>query len=79
MLINIGYVINSSVIYSNYQNVLLRALLAFWLFLCLFIQRMFGKYENILTNTLVYVNSVFNVVLFVNFTLTVSKAQSNLD
>lgn len=74
MLINIGYVINSSVIYSNYQNVLFRALLACWLFLCLFIQRMFGKYENILTNTLVYVNSVFNVVLFVNFTLTVSKA-----
>ncbi|CAK74415.1 unnamed protein product (macronuclear) [Paramecium tetraurelia] len=77
ILINIGFIINSAVVYNSAEIVKYRIIFIGWMFICLYLQKISGKYWNITTNILIFINSVISVLLFAFFTKFVNTAQTN--
>ncbi|CAD8068413.1 unnamed protein product [Paramecium primaurelia] len=79
ILINLGFIINSAVVYNSSDIVKFRSIFIGWMLICLFLQKISRKYWNITTNILIFINSVISVLLFAFFTKFVNTAQTNID
>ncbi|CAD8098531.1 unnamed protein product [Paramecium sonneborni] len=79
ILINIGFIINSAVVYNSPDIVKFRLIFIGWMLICLFLQKISRKYWNITTNILNFINSVISVLLFAFFTKFVNTAQTNFN
>ncbi|CAD8167474.1 unnamed protein product [Paramecium pentaurelia] len=79
ILINLGFIINSAVVYNSSDIVKYRSIFIGWMLICLFLQKISRKYWNITTNILIFINSVISVLLFAFFTKFVNTSQTNID